>query len=241
MHDFATMGDSYSDNIFKHYDTVQFGSQKNKILPLVSSPIEWIVLAKEEDAVLLISKYIIDCKPFDYLNIEEIQSIDNNKRALLKNTTWASCSLRKWLNDDFLNASFSDYEKQCIVTTPLHDVDTKDKLFCLSEQEYKKYFDNGNYYERNRNIGDVHIYYNGATTRNSYAASYDKLNFIKIDDTYPYWLRDKDTYYDKIEDIEIGTTKMVGTMGEINSGVNINSFGGVRPAMWVSIKDKNKS
>ena len=112
--------------------------------------------------------------------------------------------------------------------------------------QYIKYFDNGNYYERNRNIGDSHIYYNGATIRNKNALKVDKYKMIDANRTYDYWLRDKDinekreltqenyTINEKKYGIEFGTSKTVGIYGDINYSVNYDIYCGVRPVMWVS-------
>ena len=67
---------------------------------------------------------------------------------MLKSVTWETCSLRKWLNDEFVNEAFSKKEQKYIptVTVPAHknpkyDTDpgkaTKDKVFLLSAVEVK--------------------------------------------------------------------------------------------------------
>ena len=47
------------------------------------APIEWIVLDRQEDRLLLLSKYTLDSKPF-----HEVEDRD---------VTWADCTLRSWL------------------------------------------------------------------------------------------------------------------------------------------------
>ena len=85
---------------------------------------------------MLISKYGLDAKPYN----EKITGI-----------TWESCTLRKWLNNDFLNAAFSAEERAIISKTrvtadenPEYDTspgnDTNDKIFLLSITEVNKYF-----------------------------------------------------------------------------------------------------
>lgn len=87
--------------------------------------------------MLVISKYILDWQDF---NAETDKVV-----------TWESSYLREWLNINFLNESFSDAEKNMIVTTevipdekPLDDADqgnsTSDKVFILSASELNKYF-----------------------------------------------------------------------------------------------------
>ena len=237
IHDcnYSVMGESYTDKIYGKYDCVTFGKQKQNYFELLKKPIEWIVLEKNERSALLLSKYIIDCKAFDYVNIETIDNLSDDKKENIKNVNWSTSSLRKWLNNDFLNSSFDISEKEKILQTHLQDVNTDDKIFCLSEEEYKKYFDNGQYYEGDRELGNHHIYYNGATARNKKAQSYDKYNLFEPDETYDYWLRDKSiNMYE--QGIEFGTTKTIGLYGGIDFSINTDLYCGVRPAMWVSLE-----
>lgn len=99
--------------------------------------IEWIVLAKEENRLLVISRYALDCQVY---NIE------------YSYTTWESCTLRKWLNNDFFCAAFPNNEerKRIVEVTvptdgnPRYDHvdsgnDVQDKIFLLSIAEANKY------------------------------------------------------------------------------------------------------
>ena len=99
-------------------------------------PIEWKVLARDGDRVLVISRYLLDCVRYD----EEYRRV-----------TWETCTLRAWLNGEFLNAAFDPEEQLLIPTThvtadpnPDFDVDpgedTEDKLFLLSIPEAEAYF-----------------------------------------------------------------------------------------------------
>lgn len=234
-HDYSLMGNSYSDKIYEKYDTVVFGKYGDKKLGLFSKPIEWIVLDKNDKSALLISKYILDCKAFDYVNIEKLDGVDEKTKANYKNCDWGKSSLRRWLNNDFINSAFTKNEKKKVLLTHLQDVDTDDKIFCLSEEEYKKYFDNGQYYDKIRGMINHHIYYNGATVRNKLAQGYDKLHLIQPSETYEYWLRDK-TINGEEQGIEFGSTKVVESHGSISFVLNTNIFIGVRPAMWVSLE-----
>ena len=99
-------------------------------------PIEWMVLARDGDRVLVISRYILDCVRYD----EEYRRV-----------TWETCTLRAWLNGEFLDSAFDPEEQLLIPTThvtadpnPDFDVDpgedTEDKLFLLSIPEAEAYF-----------------------------------------------------------------------------------------------------
>ena len=99
-------------------------------------PIEWMVLARDGDRVLVISRYILDSIRYD----EEYRRV-----------TWETCTLRAWLNGEFLYSAFDPDEQLLIRMThvtadpnPDFDVDpgadTEDKLFLLSIPEAEAYF-----------------------------------------------------------------------------------------------------
>lgn len=98
--------------------------------------IEWLVLEVKDGKALVISKYALDCKPYD-----------TNDTAV----TWEACTLRGWLNNVFINASFSAEEKAMIPTVtvsadknPDYSTNpgnaTQDQVFLLSITEVNKYF-----------------------------------------------------------------------------------------------------
>ena len=99
--------------------------------------IEWIVLANDGNTATLISKYGLDAKPYN-TNFESV--------------TWETCTLRKWLNQDFLNAAFTAEEQVRLVTVTVtagkkmnyHLADpgnnTQDKVYLLSTNEANSYF-----------------------------------------------------------------------------------------------------
>lgn len=101
--------------------------------------IEWVVLDKEDDEYLIVSKYALDIKAFD-----EERTWSN----------WRKSSIRRWLNDEFLNTAFTWEEQQYIrrrqifcdaeQSTPVSAMPdtfpTKDKVFLLSYSEAVQYF-----------------------------------------------------------------------------------------------------
>ena len=116
-------------------------------------PIEWKVLARDGDRVLVISRYILDCVRYD----EEYRRV-----------TWETCTLRAWLNGEFLNSAFDAEEQLLIPTThvtadrnPDFDVepgeDTEDKLFLLSIPEAEAYFHPDPYVLPLANTGDYKL------------------------------------------------------------------------------------
>nr|MCR5685462.1 DUF6273 domain-containing protein [Lachnospiraceae bacterium] len=94
-------------------------------------PIKWKVLAISGNELFLVCKDAIERLPY------------NDKEG---KTNWKDCSLRKWLNNDFCETAFRDYEKELIRTTKLKNgknpeygtlgcEDTFDKVFLLSIDE----------------------------------------------------------------------------------------------------------
>lgn len=100
--------------------------------------IAWKVLDVVDGKVLLITEYGLECKQY------------NNAFA---DVTWENCSLRTWLNNEFFNTAFSADEQSAIFTSTLQNENnptygtpggnkTYDKVFLLSIDEAKNYFQN---------------------------------------------------------------------------------------------------
>lgn len=123
----------------KEWDYIKFGSyyQDNNSK---KTPIEWLVLEKKEDELLLISRYGLDCRLYHHEYVD---------------MTWEKCDLRKWLNNDFLNEAFTSEERKKIKVSSLINNDddnaskyivtkggnaTQDRVFCLSRSEARNYF-----------------------------------------------------------------------------------------------------
>lgn len=128
----------YDFSKVKTGDTIKFGAYEQDMnLKNGREPIEWIVLEKTDKQMLVISKYALDKLPY------------NNEYG---DVTWATSTLRKWLNSSFYDYAFNKNEKKMIKTTtlktkanPVSSVSggksTKDKVFLLSIQDVlnKKY------------------------------------------------------------------------------------------------------
>lgn len=170
--------------------------------------IEWLILDKKDDAVLVISKHVLEDKSFGR-----------------NDDTWETCSLRKWLNADFINDAFSTAEQSKIQSTQVaadknahySSVDpgnaTMDKVFLLSGSEAWKYF----------------------TSDESRTADL----YSSVSNDYRY-----DSWWLRTPGAAIGTdgknkrygATYVGSMGAISlSGDSGGATNGVRPAMWISI------
>ncbi len=172
-------------------------------------PIEWIVLAKRGDRALLVSKYVLDCQPYN---------------AAEKGVTWQTCSLREQLNGTFLKSAFSLTERSRIVSTAVSPDrnpafttnpggQTTDKIFLLSLEEIEKYFKSD-------------------TDRRGKATEYAVSIGVNVQGKNRYswwWLRSPGE--DQSHAVYIYST---GSISSTGNGVN-TSNGGVRPAMWVSL------
>lgn len=105
------------------------------------------MLDRDGDKALLLSRYALDAKQYNAMNI---------------NITWEKCTLRTWLNDDFMNRAFTAAEQSAILLTNVDNSsiqcysrwstsggnNTQDKVFLLSYAEANKYlgvtYDNSN-------------------------------------------------------------------------------------------------
>ena len=116
--------------VFGHYE--QDGNLDNG-----PEPIEWEIVREEDGRMLLISRYILDLQSY---NTEST------------NVTWETCSLRAWLNEDFINTAFDDSEQKQILTVINSNPDnayygteggndTEDRVFCLSVEEILDNYD----------------------------------------------------------------------------------------------------
>ena len=137
----ALYGKELVDNFYNAEigDTVIFGSyEQDDNAANGMEKIEWQVLDKTGNKILLISKYALDTMPY------------NKNRT---NTTWEECTLRTWLNGTFYNSAFTDEERAVIQknevtadknpeysTNPGND--TEDNVFLLSVNDANKYFKN---------------------------------------------------------------------------------------------------
>lgn len=118
-------------------DKITFGTyEQDNVTSNGAEDIEWLVLAKENNKILVISDKALDYQRYN---------------KTYEKITWEQCSLRKWLNDSFFNAAFSEEEQALIQNTtvsadknPKYSTDpgnaTTDKVFLLSINEAEKYF-----------------------------------------------------------------------------------------------------
>lgn len=154
-------------------DCISFGKYYQKKGIAVKDEIQWIVLDMKDNKVLVISKCSLDCKPYN---------------TPLKKITWEKCSLRNWLNTNFITEAFNTDERNCICETMVTadknpgcrtnpGKDTKDKVFILSCPEVKKYFQTKDIRkckptEYAKNNGNGCCWWLRSPGRNQYTADY---------------------------------------------------------------------
>ena len=124
-------------NLAKVGDYIFFGSyEQDNNFSNGKETIEWLVLEVNDGKALLVSRYALDCRPYN--------SVDTD-------VTWETCTLRTWLNNSFLIDAFSDYEIAMIPTVTVSPdenqyystspgIATKDQVFLLSIPEATNYF-----------------------------------------------------------------------------------------------------
>lgn len=122
---------------YKIGETIEFGNYPQD-KDGTEKPIEWIVMKKEGNQVLLLSKYVLDAKSYN---------------EGWGDVTWEISDIRQWLNNEFYTTAFNKAEKAKIQTSLIKNEDnseygtsggndTEDKVFLLSEKEAETLFSN---------------------------------------------------------------------------------------------------
>ncbi|MBQ4074171.1 MAG: TIR domain-containing protein [Clostridia bacterium] len=210
-------------------DYITFGSyEQDNNTRNGKEAIEWRVLAKENNRLLVISRYALDCKRY------------NESRT---NVTWETCTLRKWLNNNFLKAAFSSAEQAMIPTmtvaahkNPNYSTepgnDTQDKIFLLSITEAEKYFSSDSamkckptaYAEKQGVNTSAAVY---ADIGNAYA---EKQVVKTNSDVYCWWwLRSPGDHQ-----LLAAYVYSHGGVRRYGGSVNTNDYA-VRPALWIDL------
>lgn len=201
-----------------------FGSyEQDDVVFNGQEPAEWVILDVKGNSALVISKYVIDCMPYNsdvdtsviYEN-ENWETQSYNKNAA-ENNFWKYSKLRAWLNGEFYESSFTAAEQQRIKATALdleisyYANSEKDYIFLLSTDEANEYFSND---EERMCLPTIYVadIWNGKTAETSCS----------------WWLRTSGT--------EDGKMAYVSFEGSVDEGGNGAEYGiGIRPAMWVEL------
>ncbi len=143
-------------------------------------PLEWRVLAIEDDTALLLTEKCIECLPYNEEFIE---------------VTWENCTLRRWMNSDFISKAFTSDEQIKIVTSTLSNDgdDTEDEEFTLSivgvdgeEQTKTVTFSNDGNDTQDKvfalSIPEAEKYFADDKSRSAYATEYAKKKGCYVND-----------------------------------------------------------
>ncbi len=172
--------------------------------------IQWRVLAVEEDKVLVISEYALDAKPY------------NTEFTYI---TWEECSLRSWLNEEFLNTAFTEEEQAQIALIQVVNEDnpdldteggndTEDRIFLLSIAEALRYFGDDTARVVFATRGAM---YNGAWIKGNTGAGW-------------WWLRSPGLVsFDAAGILPDGSVSKDGSFVDFTRGA-------VRPALWIGLE-----
>ena len=168
---------------------------------------------------MVVSKCIIAMQPFNTTNEGHI--------------SWEKCSLRKWLNNDFLNEAFSDAEKKLISDTTVSNTEylafglsysttdhlTTDKVFLLGENE--------------RDMLSSVDALKGIGTDSVIALFGDVANRDSSDLKFIWWLR---TTWEDAVGCQASAVYGASYDEHEHDTYNVEESAGVRPAMWISLK-----
>ena len=236
-------------------DTVKFGKyEQDGDIDNGKEDIDWVVLAREDDKALLMSKYILSLNKYN----EDKEDI-----------TYEESTIRGFLNNDFYDEAFSENEMNIILETKVLNKDnnniyqksssgdkkmdtvggedTEDYVFILSFDEAKKYLGNMSavymnagkltesekkYYKNDTNLCNTTITkaVNESNIHNT-GKSYKNYPPMKITSTKyqqtDWWLRDVGRYQNYACYVSEGIN---------DKGATVTSLKGVRPCIWVKIK-----
>lgn len=181
-------------------DIIQFGTyEQDNNTTDGKERIDWVVLDRQGGKLLVISEDVLDFKQYE-------------TGAYSSKSTWETCSLRKWLNEYFLELAFSLEEEAMIQTTDVTPSET-DKVFVLSVEEVNTYFPSD--FERSCDPSNYVV-----SIRKKWEVSHDGCS---------WWLRSAGS--------DQSRAAYVAPDGQVsNVGCSNNLYVGVRPALWLSVE-----
>ena len=187
--------------------------------------IEWVVLDVQDGKALLLSKYGLEAKPYntEYTDV-----------------TWETCTLRAWLNSDFLNKAFSAEEQSAILTTTVDNSssqgyndlisidgnNTQDKIFLLSYAEANRYLSVKYWKEDDGNNTKSRV----AHTDYAIETGADSTDNYQTADGKPagwWWLR--------MPGLSNFDAPYVHNGGSLYYEAVFRDYGVVRPAFWLNL------
>ncbi len=193
----AVVGDEFTYGQYEQDNNIDNGAEN----------ITWRVLDREDDKLLVVSKYVLDCITYEEYN---------------PGSNWSNTGLRASLNTDFFNTAFTDEEQRYISDTYIfsgedstsdqEDAVVIDKVFILNEHETNQYFSSND-------------------DRITYATEYALANGVETDANNHaiWWLRSH------AHENHIDAVYEDGYVDNERGGFSGNNFG-LRPAMWIDAR-----
>lgn len=236
---------SYDFTKVKQGDIIKFGAYEQDLnYTNGKEAIEWIVLKKTNNSVFLLSKYALDALPY---------------HNTVENVTWETCSLRKWLNNDFIKSAFNKTEQSMIKTTLVENYDnvkyktsagndTKDKVFLLSMLEtidsslgFKDSYDDEDMlrvcalaWNKNKKSPYDTVTSNGETSCNWWLRTPGIAGYYTMFISYSSGVERGYAVGDFNSTYR--DTNENGTLGGYSLTGRDTLYAGVRPAMWIKLK-----
>ena len=233
------------------WDCIYFGNyyQSNSS---TKEPIKWRVLSVNGNDAFLLADQNLDAKPYN----EEYTDV-----------TWATCTLRTWLNDTFLNTAFTSAEQAAIKNTtvvnddnPYYDTEggenTTDKVYLLSIAEASNtaygFYGDFNTSSETREatntayvagkdgmsaVGEADWWWLRSPGNNSGRASYVDYSGVGYDNGY-YVLRDDYSAVRPALHLNLSATTLWSYAGEVTAGVGDNSSQETEPPV---VSDRDES
>jgi len=195
---------------------------------------EWRVLAQEDDKALLITENIIDLRAYN-----------NSDDAV----TWANCSLREYLSEEFFNSFSADEQAQIVENLDVNRYegnDIYDKVFILSIDEAERYFKDNADRDAKLQISSEQVddaAQRMANSPHSELTSYGEwqriIGKMANDGKCTWCLRSSDFESKFVTEVINGTIyKSTANSGAFADNILI----GVRPAVWISLsKQENET
>ena len=210
-------------------EMITFGTYPQTAEGKDRTPIQWLVLEDSGGELLVLSKYILDCKRY---------------HSEFTDTSWRDCDLRRWLNNEFYHSAFTDAEKELVKTTQNTDngedsPDTDDKVFLLGVAEVNSVTDKlGKDFRRTRGTEFAKI----KKTDGCHLYVMDKnvdLDYITVSGKKygcSWWLlRNQGRLKDKGSDPSRAV--FIGTRSSIRHYARVDLGGyGVRPALKLNLQ-----
>lgn len=191
----------------KGIDSIPFGAiEQDNNAGNGSEPIDWIVIERNGDKALLLSKLIID---------NYIFSINGSNN-------WQNSNIREYLNNNCINAWFSADEQKKIVANS-----DGDKISLLTEEQCRRYFgkEDSNGYNM-RIASHCTDYLKSKATELNITIGSKEGTWYKGNSSF--WLR---TILSNNNAEYIGLFGKLNTKGDI-----ITKNDGIRPVIWVKFK-----